>query len=67
MIISVGDYIRLENWQHCAMHVLDIGRWNYFGSLIDIKTNEVVQNLFSDSKKKDWIKALTADEILKQI
>jgi hypothetical protein len=62
--IRHGDCIRLEGWTHCAVEVADIGTYSIIGSLIEIKTGNVIRPLYIVSVDENWKIVKTAEDFI---
>lgn len=65
--ISIGDCVRLDNWTDCYIDVMDVGKYSFWGVLIDQKKDAVIDPMFLAPKEPaqgSWNKVLTLEEII---
>jgi len=64
--IRRGDSIRIPQWTDCVLEVRDVGEFDIYGKLIDLKTNTVVFSLESFPKEWDWQIVLDAQSFIER-
>lgn len=59
--------IRKREWSNCVVEINDIGRWTFWGQLVDIKTGQVINSHFIGRINGDWEPVFEAKEFIRKL
>jgi len=59
--------VRKEGWTHCVVEIEDIGERSFWGRLVDIKNNLLIDDQFVGWFNEDWHFVHDAEKILKTL
>lgn len=60
-----GIAVRRKNWSHCVVEIIDVGITTFWGRLVDLKTDEVIEPSVIYPIDDDWYLVLEVEDLLR--
>ena len=64
LVLRENLAVRLPHWTNCVVEIEDIGKKTFWGNLVDIKTDEIIEIDCVFDIDDDWRLALDVDTVI---